>query len=393
MKMLKTASVFFASALALSACSSAPDAGSTDSADSSALKVTTSFYPLTYLAERIGGEHVAVTDLTPPGADAHGVELSPKEVSELSDADLVLYIAKLSPAIDDAIDASDVSAVNIGDSVNLLPFAELGTDPHEGHDHDAEAEGHDHDHDHDAEAEGHDHDHDHDAEAEGHDHDHDHDAEAEGHDHDHDHDAEAEGHDHDHDHDAEAEGHDHDHDHEDGDGHDHGTHDPHFWTDPARMMLAADTIAQQLINLDEANKATYEANAEAVKADLQGLLDELEGIDATQCRTDSFLVSHKAFSYLALEAGLNQIGIAGFDPEIEPSPARIREIQELVTEHQIDTVFATSDGETKTAKAIGDDLNLTADVLDPAATQRDPNMDYLDVMKHDIELLRTSMGC
>lgn len=328
MKMLKTASVFFASALALSACSSAPDAGSTDSADSSALKVTTSFYPLTYLAERIGGEHVAVTDLTPPGADAHGVELSPKEVSELSDADLVLYIAKLSPAIDDAIDASDVSAVNIGDSVNLLPFAELGTDPHEGHDHDAEAEGHDHDHD-----------------------------------------------------------------HEDGDGHDHGTHDPHFWTDPARMMLAADTIAQQLINLDEANKATYEANAEAVKADLQGLLDELEGIDATQCRTDSFLVSHKAFSYLALEAGLNQIGIAGFDPEIEPSPARIREIQELVTEHQIDTVFATSDGETKTAKAIGDDLNLTADVLDPAATQRDPNMDYLDVMKHDIELLRTSMGC
>ena len=328
MKMLKTASVFFASALALSACSSAPDAGSTDSADSSALKVTTSFYPLTYLAERIGGEHVAVTDLTPPGADAHGVELSPKEVSELSDADLVLYIAKLSPAIDDAIDASNVSAVNIGDSVNLLPFAELGTDPHEGHDHDAEAEGHDHDHD-----------------------------------------------------------------HEDGDGHDHGTHDPHFWTDPARMMLAADTIAQQLINLDEANKATYEANAEAVKADLQGLLDELEGIDATQCRTDSFLVSHKAFSYLALEAGLNQIGIAGFDPEIEPSPARIREIQELVTEHQIDTVFATSDGETKTAKAIGDDLNLTADVLDPAATQRDPNMDYLDVMKHDIELLRTSMGC
>lgn len=330
MKMLKTASVFFASALALSACSSAPDAGSTDSADSSALKVTTSFYPLTYLAERIGGEHVAVTDLTPPGADAHGVELSPKEVSELSDADLVLYIAKLSPAIDDAIDASDVSAVNIGDSVNLLPFAELGTDPHEGHDHDAEAEDHDHDHDHD---------------------------------------------------------------NEDGDGHDHGTHDPHFWTDPARMMLAADTIAQQLINLDEANKATYEANAEAVKADLQGLLDELEGIDATQCRTDSFLVSHKAFSYLALEAGLNQIGIAGFDPEIEPSPARIREIQELVTEHQIDTVFATSDGETKTAKAIGDDLNLTADVLDPAATQRDPNMDYLDVMKHDIELLRTSMGC
>lgn len=344
MKLSKIAPLFFAGALALGACSSGSNgAGSPSSVASSssassagALKVTTSFYPLSYLAERIGADHVAITDLTPPGSDAHGVELSPKEVAELSQSDLVLYIAKLSPAIDDAITASGVSAVNIGESVNLLPFDALGTDPHDGEDHDHA----DHDHE----------------------------------DADHaDHDAEA------HDHDAEA--------------HDHGTHDPHFWTDPARMILAADTVAEKLAGLDEANRATYEANAKAVKADLQALVDELKGIDATQCRTDSFLVSHKAFSYLALEAGLNQIGIAGFDPEIEPSPARIREIQDIVTEHDINTVFATSDGETKTAKAIGDDLGLKVDVLDPAATQRDPNMDYIDVLKQDISLLRSSMGC
>ncbi|MCI7305609.1 MAG: metal ABC transporter substrate-binding protein [Trueperella sp.] len=347
MKLSKIAPLFFAGALALGACSSGSNgAGSPSSVASSssassagALKVTTSFYPLSYLAERIGADHVAITDLTPPGSDAHGVELSPKEVAELSQSDLVLYIAKLSPAIDDAITASGVSAVNIGESVNLLPFDALGTDPHDGEDHDHA----DHDADHA------------------------------------DHDAEA------HDHEA--------HDHEEGDGHDHGTHDPHFWTDPARMILAADTVAEKLAGLDEANRATYEANAKAVKADLQALVDELKGIDATQCRTDSFLVSHKAFSYLALEAGLNQIGIAGFDPEIEPSPARIREIQDIVTEHDINTVFATSDGETKTAKAIGDDLGLKVDVLDPAATQRDPNMDYIDVLKQDISLLRSSMGC
>lgn len=338
MKLSKIAPLFFAGALALGACSSGSNgAGSPSSAGSSssapsagALKVTTSFYPLSYLAERIGAEHVAITDLTPPGADAHGVELSPKEVAELSQSDLVLYIAKLSPAVDDAITASGVSAVNVGESVNLLPFDALDTDPHDGEDHDHA----DHDHE-------------------------------------------------DADHDGHAE----------GDGHDHGTHDPHFWTDPARMILAADTVAEKLAGLDEANRATYEANAKAVKADLQALVDELKGIDATQCRTDSFLVSHKAFSYLALEAGLNQIGIAGFDPEIEPSPARIREIQDIVTEHDINTVFATSDDETKTAKAIGDDLGLKVDVLDPAATQRDPNMDYIDVLKQDINLLRSSMGC
>lgn len=308
--------LIFASALALSACTSTPNNAASSSAPADKLKVTTSFYPLTYLTEKIGGERVSVTDLTPPGADAHGVELSPKEVAALSESDLVLYVAKLSPAIDDAIKASGVSALNIGDHVSLLPFDKLGGDPH-GHD------GHDHDHH----------------------------------------------------------------------GHDHGTHDPHFWTDPSRMILAADEIAHQLTHLDKAHKDTYEANAQAVKAEIKGLVDELANMDVKQCRTDSFLVSHKAFAYLALESGLHQIGIAGFDPEIEPSPARIREIQELVKEHKIDTVFATSDGEMKTAKAIGQEAGLKVEILDPAATQRDPKMDYVDVMKHNIELLRSSMGC
>ncbi|QTG76205.1 metal ABC transporter substrate-binding protein [Trueperella pecoris] len=372
MKTTKIVSVLFASALALSACStSAQKAAETTSAAADGLKVTTSFYPLTYLTQEIGGDHVTITDLTPPGADAHGVELSPKEVASLETSDLVFYVAKLSPAIDDAIKASGVSAINIGEHVNLLPFAELGGDPH------------DHDHDHAAEATG-----------EAHDHDHDHEAEAtrEAHDHDHDHAAEATGeaHDHDHDHAAEATGEAHDHDHA---GHDHGTHDPHFWTDPSRMILAADEVAAELSKLDSAHKDTYTANAEKVKSELKGLVDELKAIDAKQCRTDAFLVAHKAFSYLALESGLDQIGIAGFDPEIEPSPARIREIQQLVSEHKIDTVFGTSDGEMKTAKAIGDEAGLKVEILDPAATQRDPKMNYVDVMKHNIELLRSSMGC
>ncbi|MEW6965312.1 metal ABC transporter substrate-binding protein [Trueperella pyogenes] len=312
--------LIFASALALSACTSTPNNAASSSAPADKLKVTTSFYPLTYLTEKIGGERVSVTDLTPPGADAHGVELSPKEVAALSESDLVLYVANLSPAIDDAIKASGVSALNIGDHVNLLPFDKLGGDPHG---HATEPAGHDHDHD----------------------------------------------------------------------GHDHGTHDPHFWTDPSRMILAADEIAHQLTHLDKAHKDTYEANAQAVKAEIKGLVDELANVNVKQCRTDSFLVSHKAFAYLALESGLHQIGIAGFDPEIEPSPARIREIQELVKEHKIDTVFATSDGEMKTAKAIGQEAGLKVEILDPAATQRDPKMDYVDVMKHNIKLLRSSMGC
>ncbi len=318
MTKTKLSALVFASALALSACSSDTDAsgGTTGTAgvDDSTITVTTSFYPLTFLVEEIGGDNVTITDLTPPGADAHGVELSPREVADLENSDLVLYVEKLSPAIDDAIAASDKDAVNIGEYVNLLPYDELGGDPHA-------------------------------------------------------------------------------HDHDDHAGHDHGTYDPHFWTDPGRMMLAADQVAAELIELDPENEETYLANRDAVKERLQGLVDDLNSIDALQCRTDAFLVSHKAFAYLGNEYGLVELGIAGFDPEIEPSPARVREVTELAGEHDLDTVFATSDGEMKTASAIGDEAGLSVEILDSAATQRDADLDYVEVMEQNLELFRQSMGC
>ena len=318
MTKTKLSALVFASALALSACSSDTDAGGgttgTAGVDDSTITVTTSFYPLTFLVEEIGGDNVTITDLTPPGADAHGVELSPREVADLENSDLVLYVEKLSPAIDDAIATSDKDAVNIGEYVNLLPYDELGGDPHA-------------------------------------------------------------------------------HDHDDHAGHDHGTQDPHFWTDPGRMMLAADQVAAELIELDPENEETYLANRDAVKERLQGLVDDLNSIDALQCRTDVFLVSHKAFAYLGNEYGLVELGIAGFDPEIEPSPARVREVTELAGEHDLDTVFATSDGEMKTASAIGDEAGLSVEILDSAATQRDADLDYVEVMEQNLELLRQSMGC
>ena len=49
--------------------------------------VVASFYPLAYAAERIGGQRVDVTDLTPAGAEPHDLELSPDQVDEVLDAD------------------------------------------------------------------------------------------------------------------------------------------------------------------------------------------------------------------------------------------------------------------------------------------------------------------
>jgi len=68
--------------------------------------VVAAFYPLAWAAEEIAGERYRVVDLTPPGAEPHDVELSPRDVESIRDAGLVVYAGGgFQPAVEDAIDA------------------------------------------------------------------------------------------------------------------------------------------------------------------------------------------------------------------------------------------------------------------------------------------------
>jgi zinc transport system substrate-binding protein len=85
---------------ALSSCAS----GTTgDPAGDGTISVVASFYPLAFVTERVGGDRVDVTDLTPPGVEPHDLELSPRDVASVVEADLVVYLAGFSPAVDDAV--------------------------------------------------------------------------------------------------------------------------------------------------------------------------------------------------------------------------------------------------------------------------------------------------
>ena len=128
--------------LALTGCGST-DGGEGGSADGDAsLTIATSFYPLQHAAEQVGGDHVAVTNLTKPGAEPHDLELTPKQVLEATRADALVYLKDFQPSVDDAAKEAGDSAMAVS------PFARLDieTDEHEGHDHEDEGDhaGHDH---------------------------------------------------------------------------------------------------------------------------------------------------------------------------------------------------------------------------------------------------------
>ena len=92
--------------------------------------------------------------------------------------------------------------------------------------------------------------------------------------------------------------------------HDHSGADPHFFTDPARMALAADAIAEFLVaNVDgvdadalRASAATYVAELEALDADVAAILDALNDEQKV------LVTNHEVFGYFADRYGFEVVG-------------------------------------------------------------------------------------
>ena len=69
------------------------------------MAVVASLYPLQFATQQIGGGHVAVTNLTKPGAEPHDIELTPRDVATVSKARLVVYERGLQGAVDKAVES------------------------------------------------------------------------------------------------------------------------------------------------------------------------------------------------------------------------------------------------------------------------------------------------
>lgn len=306
-------------ATALTACSGAA-AGASGGKDGK-LGVTASFYPMQFLAEQIGKDHVQVDTLTKPGVEPHDLEITPKQTAQLADADVILYLKSLQPAVDKAVDQSGVK--NVVDAATLTKL--------EAH----AASGHDHGHEGEAEAEA---------------------------------------------------GHDHGHEGEAG-------ADPHVWLDPAKYAEIAKGVGAALEKADPDHAADYKKNTDDLVGKLTVLDTEFKD-GLTNTATKTFITTHSAFGYLAERYGLDQEGISGVDPESEPSPARMKELQEVAKKENVSTVFFETLASDKTAKSLAGDTGLKTDVLDPleGITDKSQGADYFEVMRSNLKNLQKALG-
>jgi zinc transport system substrate-binding protein len=289
--------------LVLSACG--PDGGSPSSGGRS--EVVTAFYPLAFLAERIGGRAAQVTDLTPAGAEPHDLELTASQVGALIEADLVIYLGEgFQPAVEDVI-----TDLEPGRALDVLSGRELLGSDHSGD------EGDEHD--------------------------------------------------------------------------DEGAFDPHLWLSPTTFAGIAQDVGSKLAELDPANAGVYEDNTAELVSDLESLDADFQA-GLADCDRREIIVSHAAFGYLTEEYGLEQVGIAGIDPEAEPTPRRLAEVARFARDNDVSTVFFEELVSPDVAETLASEVGIETEVLNPLES-RPAAGDYLSEMRQTLSKLEQALDC
>ncbi|MEV7972201.1 metal ABC transporter substrate-binding protein [Cellulomonas sp. NPDC089187] len=179
---------------------------------------------------------------------------------------------------------------------------------------------------------------------------------------------------------------------EDEEEHDHGSADPHFWLNPTLLPSVADDVAAALGEIDPEHAQEFTANATTF-ADSMTDLDQRYTEGLATCTDRTIVTTHEAFSYLAEQYDLTQVGISGVDPEAEPSPARLREISDLVESEGVSTIFFETLASPKVAETLASELGVQTAVLDPLEGLTDDTQDYLSVADANLEALRTALSC
>jgi zinc transport system substrate-binding protein len=129
-----TPRVALAALLALGALAACGDESSAGDSSPDKVNVVAAFYPLQFVAEKVGGDAVTVTNLAKPGAEPHDLELNPEQVAQITDAKLVVYLKGFQPAVDEAIaQQGGDRSIDVSTAVPLLDAAA-------GHEHEGEAE-------------------------------------------------------------------------------------------------------------------------------------------------------------------------------------------------------------------------------------------------------------
>lgn len=97
------------------------------------ISVVTSFYPLTFMTQEIGGDRVAVKNLTSAGAEPHDYELTPRDMESIQQSTLLILNGGVEPWGEKVKQTTSVKVLTVGSELFSQELEEDGQmirDPH-----------------------------------------------------------------------------------------------------------------------------------------------------------------------------------------------------------------------------------------------------------------------
>lgn len=175
-----------------------------------------------------------------------------------------------------------------------------------------------------------------------------------------------------------------------------GLADPHVWMDVKLWRQVAETIRDELIAFDSENAADYEANAEALLADL----DELESyvrtqIDSVPPDQRLLVTAHDAFNYFGKGYAFEVFAPQGISTESEAGVEDIRRTIDVVVENNIPAIFVESSIPPDVVEAIvegarsrGHEVSIGGELFSDAMGAADtPEGTYIGMIRHNIDTI------
>jgi len=195
--------------------------------------------------------------------------------------------------------------------------------------------------------------------------------------------------------------HDHKHEHEEHDAHHEHSHDadkmavdPHYWLDIENMKTMTEVLAAEFIKLSPKNKEFFESNK---KSYLKKLDEMKSSYDQSfkECKKDTIVVNHNAFSYLGKRYGFEIEAVSGLSNDSMPSPKDIKHVMHLIEEKNISVIFFESFASDKIIKSIANDTGVKVDTLHPLGniTKDQQGMSYKQIMDQNIEKIKQALEC
>ncbi len=163
---------------------------------------------------------------------------------------------------------------------------------------------------------------------------------------------------------------------------------PHFWLDPHYARVYVEKIHDQLVSIDPAGSATYDANTTTYLSQLDELDSWIQQQVATIPPDNRKLVTfHEAYPYFAARYGFQLVGVVTPSPGQEPSAGELARLVQTVRAAQVKAVFGEVQFSPKLVQSLAQEAGIQHVVTDLYNDSLgDPPADtYLGMMHFNVE--------